>query len=111
MIAPKTLLRIVCITGFIAVVTACTWVKPIPKSHYIDLVGTQYITNCVKKGTTKSKTLSKFVFIPRSNDKISLELVTLAKNEAVIMGGDKVVAESDLNGGGQVFGIYLCGNN
>jgi hypothetical protein len=97
--------------GAITLVGACTWVKPIPQSQSVALLEKKSIVNCVKKGITQSKTLSKFLFIPRSQSKMSLELVTLAKNEATIMGGDVVVAETLIKEGGQRFGVYLCRND
>ena len=88
--------------------SACTWVKPSIRSHMVVLKDENQVVNCVKKGLTKSKTLSSVVFIPRSEAKVFNELVMLAKNEAVILGGDTVVPEGELVGGEQVFGIYQC---
>lgn len=87
---------------------ACTWVKPSVKSHTVVLKDQNSVVNCVKKGLTKSKTLSKIVFIPRSDAKMFSELVMLAKNEAVLLEGDTVVPEGDLVGGEQSFGVYRC---
>jgi hypothetical protein len=86
----------------------CTWVKPSSQSHEIILAKPNQVVNCVKKGITTSKTLSKVVIVPRSNDKVFSELVMLAKNEAVILGGDTVVAEGELMDGAQSFGVYRC---
>lgn len=89
-------------------VSACTWVKPSIKSHTVVLKDDRHVVNCVKKGVTRSKTLSKIVFIPRSEAKMFSELVMLAKNEAVPLQGDTVVPEGDLVNGEQVFGVYRC---
>jgi hypothetical protein len=35
-------------------------------------------------------------------------LVALARNEAALMGGDTVVAESPVKDGRQLFGVYRC---
>ena len=86
----------------------CTWVKPSAKSHEVVLLTQDQAVNCVKKGVTSSKTLSKITVVPRSNDKIFSELVMLAKNEAVILGGDAVVAEGRMEEGRQTFGVYRC---
>lgn len=103
-------IRFITLASATLYLSACAWVKPLPNSHVVALLNANDIVNCVKKGTTNSKTLSKFLFIPRVEDKVNTELVTLAKNEAIIMGGDAVVAESDLEAGAQTFGIYLCRN-
>ncbi|WP_187408535.1 DUF4156 domain-containing protein [Saccharophagus sp. K07] len=91
-----------------AVSTGCTWVKPSAKSHEVALLTQDRVVNCVKKGVTTSKTLSKIVIIPRSNDKMFSELVMLAKNEAVVLGGDAIVAEGVMSEGSQTFGVYRC---
>lgn len=87
---------------------ACTWVKPSAKSHEVALKTQDQVVNCVKKGSTSSKTVSKITIVPRSNDKVFSELVMLAKNEAVILGGDTVVAEGVMEAGSQRFGVYRC---
>lgn len=87
---------------------ACTWVKPSAKSHAVVLKDQAHVVNCVKKGVTKSKTLAKIILFPRSEEKMFSELVMLAKNEAVLLGGDAVVAEGQLTGGEQTFGVYRC---
>lgn len=89
-------------------VAACTWVKPTPRSHGIVLVNDSEIVNCVKKGITSSKTLSKILFIPRAKNKVFSELVMLAKNEAAIMGGDAIVPVGTVVGGAQDFIVYRC---
>lgn len=87
---------------------ACSWVKPTTQSHQVVLAEQNQVVNCVKKGSTTSKTLSKITVVPRSNDKVFSELVMLAKNEAAILGGDTIVAEGTINAGSQVFGVYRC---
>lgn len=93
---------------YAALAAGCTWVKPSAKSHEIVLLTQNQVVNCVKKGVTTSKTLSKVTFVPRANDKVFSELVMLAKNEAVILGGDAVVAEGRMEEGRQTFGVYRC---
>jgi len=91
-----------------AMTAACTWVKPTTKSHEVVLMTQDQVVNCVKKGSTTSKTLSKIAIVPRNHDKIFSELVMLAKNEAAILGGDAVVAEGRMEEGRQTFGVYRC---
>ena len=89
-------------------VGACSWVKPSVASQKVALATTAEVANCRKKGVTTSKTVAKMWFIPRSSDKIFTELVTLAKNEAVIFGGDTVVPVTELVNGERNFEIYDC---
>lgn len=102
------MIRLVALTLLAASLSACTWVKPSIKSHTVVLKDDRQVVNCVKKGFTRSKTVSKIVFIPRSEAKMFSELVMLAKNEAVLLQGDTVVPEGELVDGEQVFGVYRC---
>lgn len=102
MIKPLTLVFLAASLG------ACTWVQPSIRSHTVVLKDDRHIVNCVKKGVTRSKTLSTIAFIPRSDAKMFSELVMLAKNEAVLLEGDTVVPEGDLDKGEQIFGVYRC---
>lgn len=91
-----------------SLVAGCAWVRPSVDSQMVTLAAVEEVSQCSRKGDTVSKTLSKFWFIPRSKDKVFTELVTLAKNEASILGGDTVVPEAELAAGTQVFGVYQC---
>jgi hypothetical protein len=91
-----------------SVMCSCTWVKPTPRSHSILLLTPPEVVNCVKKGVTGSKTLSKIMFVPRNKGKMFNELVMLAKNEAVIMEGDAVVPTGEIVDGAQNFIVYRC---
>lgn len=100
--------RLIFLILLAASLSACTWVKPSVKSHSVVLKDERHVVNCVKKGFTKSKTLSKILFFPRSDAKMFSELAMLAKNEAVLLEGDTVVPEGNLKDGEQLFGIYRC---
>ncbi len=89
-------------------VTACAWIKPSENSAKIELVTQQDVLNCVNKGRTHAKTLSKILFFPRSKSKVAAELLVLAKNEALVMKGDVVIAETKIQGGAQTFAVYQC---
>lgn len=87
---------------------ACTFVKPSVESQKVALREAHQVDGCTKKGTSVSKTVQKVGFLSRGSKKVTTELVTLAKNEAVVLGGDTIVAESDINKGEQTFGVYRC---
>lgn len=87
----------------------CAWVKPTMDSHQVTLALTNAaVEQCQRKGSASVKTLSKIIIVPRSSDNVENELVSLAKNEASIMGGNTVLAESGIDGGAQRFGVYDC---
>ena len=88
--------------------SACAFVKPSAESQVVALRDAAYVTDCQKMGSTTSKTLQKMWVMSRADKKVFNELVMLAKNEAVIMGGNTVVAESKIDKGQQIFGVYSC---
>ncbi len=92
----------------LAVLSACTWVKPSVESQSVVLAQPSEVVECTKKGYTTSKTLSKITLIPRNEEKIFTELVMLAKNEAVILGGNTVVPEPAKEAGERTFAVYTC---
>jgi hypothetical protein len=90
------------------VATGCTWVDPIPGASAVTLVQPSHVVNCRSIGTTSSQVKDKIGFINRSDSKVTQELLTLAQNSAVEMGGDTLVAESGPIAGSQKFRIYKC---
>ena len=48
------------------------------------------------------------VFVPRGSEKVQDELVDLARNEAGVMGGNAIVADSSIEDGRQRFVVYSC---
>ena len=65
-------------------------------------------SGCERVGNTHVKVLAKVLGIKRGEDKMSKELATLARNAAIEMNGNAVMAESEISDGGQKFGIYRC---
>jgi hypothetical protein len=92
----------------IVVASGCTWVDPKPGTSKVTLVQLSHVANCQSIGTTSSQVKDKVGFIHRDEDKVTEELLTLAKNSAVEMGGDTLVAESGPIDGAQKFRIYKC---
>lgn len=91
----------------VSVVSGCTWVKSEPGAFDVDLKAAQDVTNCQKLGSATTKTKDSFVF-DRNADKVAIELLTLARNEAVNQGGNAVVPTSQVEDGRQTFAIYKC---
>lgn len=106
----KFYVRVSCaalLTG-LAGVTGCTWVDPIAGASSVTLVKPTHVSNCKSLGTTTSQVKDKVGFVNRSDDKVAGELLTLAKNSAVEIGGDTLVAEGAPSDGTQKFRIYKC---
>lgn len=92
------------------VLAGCTWVELTEEGEAVTVVSS-VPNSCKRLGSTTSTTKADLVNIDRSDKKVSSELVTLARNSAVRMGGDTISAESEISESGvQTFGIYRCGD-
>ncbi|MGI1679298.1 MAG: DUF4156 domain-containing protein [Cellvibrionaceae bacterium] len=100
---------IISFLAMIFLVGGCTWVKLSEEANMVALVSKNDVVSCQKLGTTTSKVLDKVAFLKRSKTKQNEELTTLAKNEAVKMGGDTIVVEGEIEDGRQKFLVYQCG--
>lgn len=87
---------------------ACTWVKATPDGENVVVAQAAGIDNCVRKGEVESVLKSRVAGVERNATKVAGELETLARNEASRMGGDTIVAESNIRDGKQTYGVYLC---
>lgn len=88
--------------------TGCTWVEPIQGASSVTLVLPAHVSNCTSIGTTISQVKAKVGIINRSDEKVAEELLTLAKNSAVELGGNTLVTEGAPSEGSQKFRIYKC---
>ncbi len=88
--------------------TACTWVKPKEGAEEVALVKTAHVENCDSLGVATASVKHKVAGLKRKSDKVSEELLTLAKNEAASMGGDTLVSLSAPEEGSQRFQVYRC---
>lgn len=93
--------------GYVAT-SGCTWVDPIAGASSVTLVQPAHVTNCKSIGTTTSQVKAKVGIINRNDEKVAGELLTLAQNSAVEVGGDTLVAEGAPSEGTQKFRIYKC---
>jgi MinD superfamily P-loop ATPase len=91
-----------------AATSACTWVDPIPGASSVTLVQPAHVSNCKSLGTTTSQVKARVGIINRSDEKVAGELLTLAQNSAVEIGGDTLVAEGAPSEGTQRFRIFKC---
>jgi hypothetical protein len=87
---------------------ACTWVKPTPEGEKVRVARAHEIRDCARKGEVASILKSRIAGFERKPGKVAGELEALARNEAALMGGDTVVAESPVKDGRQLFGVYRC---
>jgi hypothetical protein len=89
-------------------VHACTWVKTTPGGDQVVVSDGAGVSNCERKGEVLSKLKSRVGGFERNATKVAHELETLARNEASEMGGDTIVAESNVRDGEKTYGVYRC---
>jgi hypothetical protein len=87
---------------------SCTWVKLTEDGAQVRVLKTQP-DNCRNLGRTTSVSRAEVARIQRNEDKVALELETLARNHAVGMGGDTIVIEGGVTGNAErTFGVFDC---
>lgn len=89
---------------------ACTWVEPTREGSEVLVVKASSVVACKKVGTTTTSVKHKVGIVTRSDEKVTEELTTLAKNKAADMGGDSIVAQGEAVEGSMSFAIYKCGD-
>ncbi len=94
--------------GMLMSLHACTWVKTSEEAESVALVKAAHVETCKKMATTTSTVKEKVGIIERKEEKVGKELVALAKNEAVKIGGDTILADGPIQDGSQKFVIYRC---
>ena len=87
---------------------ACTWVKITPGGEKVVVSDGVGVANCVHKGEVEAALKSRVAGVERNATKVQLELETLARNEASKMGGDTIVAISNVRDGKKDYAVYLC---
>ncbi len=87
---------------------ACTWVDLSPQGEKVRVLEASEVTACERVGKTTVTTAAKVAVLERHDDKVESELSSLARNSAVNLGGDTVVAIGNPVDGRQVFEVYRC---
>lgn len=105
--ATQTVLMGLIVIGF-GGVNGCAWVKPEDGAQSVILADEPEVSSCQRKGQTTSNVKSSLGVLTRRKDTVSQELIALAKNSALSLGGDTIVAVSEPKEGSQVFSVYKC---
>lgn len=92
----------------ISLASACTWVKVSDDGSKVAVTHMSNVANCEKVRNVSVKVKANLGPIDRNDNKVSTELATLARNEAVRFGGDTVVPTSPIADGSQDFAVYKC---
>jgi Domain of unknown function (DUF4156) len=89
-------------------VTACAWVKPTPGGAQVREATAAEVAGCEELGTASGTTQATAAGLPRNKEVVRDEQVTLARNQAAVIGGDTIVANGPPQGGMLAFIVYRC---
>ena len=101
-------LAAVLIAGAMLTLAGCAWVEPTPAGEQVRVVDAAAVADCHRLGSTRVSVLGRVLGMPRSYTRLTQELDTLARNSAARMGGDHVVAETDIVEGERSYAVYDC---
>jgi hypothetical protein len=93
-----------------SIATACTWVPVTPEGEQVRVASLERaVEGCKHLGQISARTASRVGIIPRGEEKVREELISLAKNDAVAMGANVILpAGAPSESGEQKFGAYRC---
>lgn len=91
-----------------SLLVACAYIQPQVGAEKVVLFQPEQVTRCTQLGSVKVSVLDRVGFVARSAAKVATELRALARNSAVDMGGDAIVAAGPVSEGQQSFNIYRC---
>lgn len=102
-IAIATLLLAASLTG-----CRTEWVQLTPEGEQVSLATPSEVADCRRLGRATVNAADSVGFLQRSARQLQNELVRLARNEAGLMEGNRIVAESTIEDGRQTFGVHRC---
>ncbi|HET6725373.1 MAG TPA: DUF4156 domain-containing protein [Gammaproteobacteria bacterium] len=97
-------------TGAVLLTAGCgNWVEVKPAARDVTVLDLSQAANCQRLGTSSAAVQQNAGFFARNPQAVDADLVNLARNDAVKMGGNAVAALEPRSQGHQRFGIYRCG--
>jgi hypothetical protein len=100
--------RVIVIATVLAVAAGCAWVKPTAGGEQVREETAANVGSCQEVGSAYGKTRTS-VGLPRNQEVIRDEQVTLARNQAARIGGDTIVQDGAPTPDGTLnFKVYRC---
>ena len=93
----------------LAMLPACTWVKPTVSAENVRVAYDGNVSGCRDAGMISVSVAAKVAFYHRSELKVRDELETLARNQAAGIPADTIRAIDEPKNGAQNFQAYVCG--
>ena len=104
----RNLLNLVTASSILLLLSACTWVQLSNAGELVEIRNATQVAGCDRLGQASSTTMDRLILVDRSSERQQQELFTLARNEASAMGGNAIVAATDVTNGHQRFEVYRC---
>jgi len=79
-----------------------------PAAQSVQVGSTDTVGSCTLRGSVHVKVLDKLGPISRDEGKMIIELNTLARNAAVDLQGDTVLADGPIKAGERDYKVYRC---
>ncbi|HSX61533.1 MAG TPA: DUF4156 domain-containing protein [Tahibacter sp.] len=93
----------------LVLLSGCTWVKLDDAGTRVRVAYDGRVDGCDKAGEVTVSVKDRVGFYDRNDLKVRDELETLARNQAVSLPADTIVARSEPRNGEQLFDAYRCG--
>jgi hypothetical protein len=87
---------------------SCAWVRPEPGAAEVRVVASGDVSGCRRLGTAHVEVTDRVLAVQRSPAKVQRELETLARNAAVEMGGNRIVASGPVREGKRAYAVFAC---
>ena len=100
---PRILIAMLCLA-----IGACSWVTLTPGGEKVRVLTAAEVETCQELGKTTVSLAAKVAGIKRNESQVEKELAMLARNAAADMGGDTVVAVSEVKEGKRRYTVYKC---
>ena len=95
------------LTIVLAAISACSLEPFKTEGQSVQLLNETDVADCKMLGTVTEKSRDRWAST-RTDEKITLEVLNLARNDALDMGGNTLVEKTELIMGRQTFTVYNC---
>ena len=91
-----------------ALLGGCTWVDISEQAEQVNVITAAEARDCVRVGNVSAETRAKVMGVERNKDRISDELLALARDEAAALGANAISPITDIVDGRQRFEAWRC---
>lgn len=102
--------NVLVLTAFVLIFSGCAsqLIEVKQGSDRVSVADSNQVASCESKGKATVSVLTKVGFISRSVDAVENNLLQLARNSALDIGGDTIVKDEMPEYGRRTFAIYKC---